>query len=106
MLGGQIMSDHEASSLSGVRILEGIGEDAIQALEKACTWRRYVDHEQIIDRQSDSTDVYFVVDGNVRIVNYSLSGKELTHEDLDAGSYFGELSALDGQPRSACVLAL
>ncbi len=100
------MSDHEASSLSGVRILEGLSVENIQALEKACTWRRYADHEQIIDRQSESTDVYFIFDGHVLIVNYSLSGKEITLEDLDAGSHFGELSALDGQPRSASVMAL
>lgn len=100
------MSGNDASSLSEVRILDGLSSEAFAELEKACTWRRYADHEQIIDRQSDSTDVFFVVDGRVRVVNYSLSGKEITLEDLDAGSHFGELSALDGQPRSASVMAL
>jgi len=100
------MSDHEASSLDGIRILEGLDPGTTQALVKACVWRRYADHEQIIDRQSESTDVFFVVDGHVRVVNYSLSGKEITLEDLGPGSHFGELSALDGQPRSASVMAL
>lgn len=100
------MSDHEASSLDGIQMLEGLSPDVIQALVKACVWRRYADHEQIIDRQSESTDVYFVIDGHVRVVNYSLSGKEITLEDLGPGSHFGELSALDGQPRSASVMAL
>jgi len=106
VLSGDMMSDSEASSLSGIRILEGLDSAALAELEKACKWRRYVDHEQIIDRQSDSTDVFFVVEGRVRIVNYSLSGKEITLEDLTAGSHFGELSALDGQPRSASVMSL
>ena len=100
------MSDNEASSLDGIQILEGLSSDATHALAKACVWRRYADHEQIIDRQSESTDVFFVVDGHVRVVNYSLSGKEITLEDLGPGSHFGELSALDGQPRSASVMAL
>lgn len=100
------MSDNEASSLDGIQILEGLNSDATAALAKACVWRRYADHEQIIDRQSESTDVFFVVDGHVRVVNYSLSGKEITLEDLGPGSHFGELSALDGQPRSASVMAL
>ncbi len=106
MHAGDRMSDNEASSLKGVRILDGVGAATLAELEKACTWRRYMDHEQIIDRQSDSTDVFFVVEGRVRIVNYSLSGKEITLEDLDAGNHFGELSALDGQPRSASVMSL
>ena len=100
------MSDSETSSLGEIRILDGISRQAIAELEKACKWRRYADHEQIIDRQSDSTDVFFVVEGRVRVVNYSLSGKEITLEDLDSGSHFGELSALDGQPRSASVMSL
>jgi len=105
-LTGGKMADSEASSLGEIRILEGVDAATLAELEKACTWRRYADHEQIIDRQSDSTDVFFVVEGRVRIVNYSLSGKEITLEDLDAGSHFGELSALDGQPRSASVMSL
>jgi hypothetical protein len=31
-------------------MLEGLSPDVTQALEKACMWRRYSDHEQIIDR--------------------------------------------------------
>lgn len=100
------MSDQETPSLVGIRILEGVDTKMLAELEKGCTWRRYGDHEQIIDRQSDSTDIFFVVEGRVRIVNYSLSGKEITLEDLDSGNHFGELSALDGQPRSASVMAL
>ena len=83
------MSDHEASSLNGIHILEGLSPDVTQALVKACMWRRYSDHEQIIDRQSESTDVFFVIDGHVRVVNYSLSSKEITLEDLGPGSHFG-----------------
>ena len=103
---GGKMADNETSSLGEIRILEGVSAATLVELEKVCTWRRYADHEQIIDRQSDSTDIFFVVEGRVRIVNYSLSGKEITLEDLDSGSHFGELSALDGQPRSASVMSL
>ncbi|MCG8545892.1 MAG: Crp/Fnr family transcriptional regulator, partial [Alphaproteobacteria bacterium] len=44
--------------------------------------------------------------GRVRVVNYSLSGREVTFDDLEAGESFGELAALDSQPRSANVVAL
>jgi len=81
------------------------GKD-LDALEKSCRWKQYAAHEQIFDRQSDTRDVIFVVRGKVRIVNFSLSGREITLDDLDEGSYFGELAALDGEPRSAGVMAL
>ena len=50
--------------------------------------------------------MFFIVQGTVRVVNYSLSGREITLDDLTQGYYFGELAALDGAPRSASVVAL
>ncbi|MFO1152287.1 MAG: Crp/Fnr family transcriptional regulator [Rhodospirillales bacterium] len=50
--------------------------------------------------------MYFLVRGRVRIVNYSMSGREITFDELEAGSYFGEISALDGRPRSANYVAV
>jgi CRP-like cAMP-binding protein len=37
---------------------------------------------------------------------FSVSGREVTFRDLNAGEMFGELAAIDGQPRSANVIAL
>ena len=50
--------------------------------------------------------MFFIIQGTVRVVNYSLSGREITLDDLPEGYYFGELAALDGAPRSASVMAL
>ncbi len=48
---------------------------------------------------------FFIVRGRVRVVNYSYSGREVSYDDLSAGAVFGELSAIDGAPRSASVVA-
>ncbi|MBC8339910.1 MAG: Crp/Fnr family transcriptional regulator [Alphaproteobacteria bacterium] len=100
------MSAQETENLSGIDLLEGLDAGALKKLEEACSFRRYTAQEQIIDRQSDSTDVFFIISGDVRVVNYSLSGREIALDDMPAGAYFGELAALDGQPRSASVMAL
>lgn len=100
------MAEAQGRSLAGIGLLESLPADSLRDLEQRCRWHRYKAHDQIIDRESESRDIYFVVSGRVRIVNYSLSGREITLEDLEPGSYFGELSALDGQPRSATVIAL
>lgn len=75
-------------------------------VERICRWKRCSAEEQIIDRQSESRDIYFVVDGHVRIIIYSVGGREVTLADLGRGEYFGELSAIDGAPRSASVMAV
>ncbi len=100
------MADKESGSLAGIELLADLGSKELTSIKESCSWRRYSAHEQIIDRQNETTDIHFVVDGRVRVVNYSLSGREITLEDLDTGSYFGELAALDSEPRSASIMAL
>lgn len=93
-------------SLKGIGILEPMSEEGRQKLEALCRWREFTRDEQIIDRDSDTGDVFFVVRGKVRVVNYSYTGREVSYDDLGAGGVFGELSAIDGAPRSANVVAL
>lgn len=100
------MSAPRPGSLANIKIMSDLGAEDIARLDERCNWRVVTKQEVIIDRQSDSRDVYFVVNGRVRIVNYSLSGREVTFDDLLTGDHFGELAALDSQPRSANVLAL
>ncbi len=100
------MPADETPSLAHVEIFKGLPADAVEALQARCRWRTFSAQEQIIDRQSDSREVYVIARGRVRVVNYSLSGREVTFDDLGAGEYFGELAAIDNQPRSANCVAL
>ena len=93
-------------ALTDIRLLSELSEDEVEVVEKNCRWKTYGSSEQIIDQHSDSRDIFFVADGRVRVVNYSLSGREITFDDLEPGSHFGELAAIDGLPRSASVMAL
>jgi CRP/FNR family transcriptional regulator, cyclic AMP receptor protein len=98
--------DANERSLSGIELFKGLDEADIRSLEARCRWRRYRDGERVLDSGSASRDVYFVASGAVSIVNFSLSGKEVTLATAKAGSYFGELAAIDNQPRSASVVAV
>ena len=100
------MSAEPATSLDGIALFEDLAPEERAAILKQCRWKRYAPHEQIIDRQSETRDVHFVVSGAVRVVNYSMSGREITLDDLGIGNHFGELAALDNEPRSASVMAL
>lgn len=92
-------------SLAGIELLAALPEDEIVLLERRCTWRRFKHGELILDRNSDSRDVLFVAEGDVQIVNYSASGREIAYATVRRGGYFGELAAIDGQPRSATAVA-
>jgi len=92
--------------LSVVGIFADLDEDALGDVERHINRKTYAAGTQIIEPEADSSDVYLILSGRVRIVNYSLSGREITLEEIGAGGCVGQLSAIDGEPRSACVFAV
>ena len=100
------MSGDSDRSLASIFLFKGLTEDALQKIEERCRWRDYAPQETIIDFKDDSEDVYFITKGVARVVNYSVSGREVAFDDLRTGSLFGELAAIDGEPRSANVVAI
>ena len=99
-------AEQQQRSLSDITIFDDLTAEELRAVEARCRWRNYAPHEQIIDFQDDSKDVFFVTRGTVRVVNYSISGREVAFDDIQAGHIFGELAALDGERRSANVVAI
>ncbi len=100
------MPNSKSGSLAGIALFSDLSREETVALERTCLWQRYAAREHIIDQDGESRNVFFIVEGSVRIANYSLSGQRITLDDLSAGAHFGELAALDGQPRSASAEAL
>ncbi len=92
--------------LDTIRLFHGFDDECLRRLEKKCHWRQCERDEVILDRDSTDDDVYFVTMGSLIVVNFSLSGRDIALARIAAGSYFGELAAIDGEPRSASVVAL
>ena len=92
--------------LSRIGILSGLLPEDLEDMAKRCTWRRFEPDQFIIDQNSPSRDVCFVTEGSARIVIYAPSGREISFDDIMTGGYFGELAAIDGEPRSASAVAL
>ncbi len=100
------VNQDSTESLLRVRLLQNLSSEAITSLERRSHWRRYARNEQILDRDSESRDVFLIVEGSVEVVNYSLSGREVAFGHVAQGGYFGELSAIDGGRRSANIVAI
>ena len=99
------MAKSPDNNLRGIQLFVNLPPEEVASLESRCKWTQYPAGKQILERETDNRDVYFVVRGSVRIVNYSTSGREIALATIEAGSYFGELAAVDGQRRSANVIA-
>ena len=99
------MQAESARTLTGIAMFEGLDEADRRHLEGRCHWRHCAPGETVLERGGESQEVLFIVQGSVSIVNFSLSGREVAYATLGAGESFGELAAIDGQPRSASVVA-
>lgn len=53
----------------------------------------------LMEPQSQETDVFFVVSGNVRLSLIDENGELISYRDIKSGDYFGWLSAIDHQER-------
>ena len=70
-------------------------------------WQREAEAGTVIVSQEDTGDQLFVISsGKVKVVLYGETGREIILSILRGGDFFGEMSLLDRQPRSANVVAV
>lgn len=93
-------------SLARIPLFRSLDADAVQKLDTQCIWRRAKTGEWVLDYQDGGRDLFFVAQGHVRVQIRQISGKETVLRDIRDGEYFGELAAIDGQPRSAGIVAV
>ena len=83
-----------------------LSEEAKAALDRMSSSQRFSAGEMILDEEDTSTSVYLVKEGKARAILYSEDGKMVSFRDIGVGEIFGELAAIDGQPRSASISAV
>ena len=90
-------------TLRAIPILRDLHPDWVA---QGCVCNSFSSNEIVFSQSDESSDVFFIVRGRVRLVAYSTSGKEVIYREIEAGQMFGELSAIDGQIRSATAISL
>ena len=99
------MSDTERT-LAGIALFSGLEAEQLDGLHKLCTWRQFDADQEVVGLNEPSSTIYFVITGSVRANVYTAIGKQISFRDIDAGQFFGELAAIDGQSRSASIVAM
>ena len=98
------MKPHE--SLEKIEILRSLNAKEIAVLSRRCLWRHAQAKAWLLEEGEIGTDVYFLTSGAVRVLITPSPDREVILADINAGGYFGEMAAIDGQPRSAGILAI
>jgi CRP/FNR family transcriptional regulator, cyclic AMP receptor protein len=92
-------------TLAHTRLFDGVSPACVRAFDSRSLWKRVQGGDWVIDPEEPGTDVYFVLSGLARIVVVA-AGREIILSDLSAGDFVGELSAIDGKPRSGGLRAV
>ncbi len=93
-------------SLDSIELLHEAPPDVVRGLESSCRWMACEPNQIIVDRDDESTEVFFITKGQVKVMDLLGKDQEIALAELGAGTSFGELSAIDSSKRSARVTAL
>lgn len=92
-------------AISQTPMLSRIAKRDLEALAAAAHERHYRRGEVIFHQDDPGNQFHVITEGKVRIVLPSPDGEEVTLAILGPSEIFGELSLLDGEPRSATAIA-
>lgn len=92
--------------LEMVALFEGLDSDSIKTIETMVTVRTMSKRAVILTQGEESSSLYLVLEGRLKAYLSDAEGREVTLGYIEQGEAFGELSLLDGKPRSASVMAL
>ena len=93
--------------LSEVRLFSALGEEALAQLAAAARHQHY-DHGEVLVREGEHGDSLFVLEqGRVQVMKAGTDAgtPAIALGTIEQGGFFGEMSLLTGEPRSATVTA-
>ena len=95
----------QTTDLDKMQLLEGLDPIIQNALLTHFHTRTYAKNESVVQKGLASAELYFLVSGRLKVVDFIQNGREIGFVFINPGMHFGELSLIDGRPRSASIIA-
>ena len=92
--------------LQSVALFWDLSEEELGYISEKMIARKYEPGKFIFLEDSEGEQCVFVVLGSVKVTRLSKDGREVILAMLNEGDFFGEMALLDGEARSANVIAL
>jgi len=90
--------------LEGVPLFSGLSSEELQLVEAVATRKAYRKNTVVMERGDESTSLYVLLSGKVKVFVSDEDGKELVLNLLEPGAHLGELSLLGAASRTASVM--
>jgi hypothetical protein len=92
-------------ALKQVPLFAQLSLEQLEAIQQISQELEYVANETIIKEGDRGGDLFLLIEGEVRVVKHAGTPQERLLGTVAAIGYFGEMAALDSEPRSATVVA-
>ena len=92
--------------LKSVSLFYDLSEKELGYISSRMITKNFETASLIFMENSEGEKCFFVSEGSVKVTRLSKDGKEVILAMLNKGEFFGEMALLDGESRSANVIAL
>ncbi|HJO55364.1 MAG TPA: cyclic nucleotide-binding domain-containing protein, partial [Candidatus Scalindua sp.] len=89
-----------------VPLFSDLSETSLKVITDKMVARSYDKEKMILIEESAGETFFLISEGTVKITRMSDNGREVILAILGEGDFFGEMALLDGEGRSANVVAL
>lgn len=96
----------DVSQIKNIPLFASLNDNEQQSLKEHFLFRRHAKNSIIINEGDDTSSLYIIIEGRVKVFLTDESGKEVVLNTQSAGEYFGEVSLFDDGLRSASVMTL
>ena len=96
----------EFEFLRQVLLFDCLTDDEIEVLARVAGSQKFSKNALVILAEDEGDAFFLIKKGRVKVSVTGNDGREIILSQLGPGEYFGELSLLDGKPRSADVTTL
>ena len=98
-------SDRVVGQLRRVPLFAHLNDEELSRVSQAVREKSYPKNSVILFEDDPGDALFVVVSGQVKVVLIGEDGREVILAMLQDGDFFGEMSLIDDQPRSAHVIA-
>jgi len=91
--------------LQKIPLLRSLSPEAFEKLTRLVQLSYVMRGQTVIRKGNKDDNLYFLLIGRLQAIDLTEDGREVGLNFLVSGDYFGELSVIDGLPRSATVVA-
>jgi CRP/FNR family cyclic AMP-dependent transcriptional regulator len=93
-----------ADTLKDIPLFSGIDDESLQYLEKVAVKKSFPKNTILFSKGDETDSLYVIKSGTVKALIIDEEGKEMILSIHRPGEYFGEMSLIDKEPRSATLI--